>query len=68
VAGLGIVQAPRIGIRALLASGALVEILPDLVARPLAVSLLHAHPRNVPKRVRAMLTWLAQVIEPHLAH
>lgn len=68
VAGLGIVQAPRIGLRALLASGALVEILPELVARPLAVSLLHAHTRNVPKRVRAMLAWLAQVIEPHLAH
>jgi DNA-binding transcriptional LysR family regulator len=66
VAGLGIIQAPRIGLVPFLASGALLEVLPDFPAAPLPVSLLHAHPRNVPRRVRAMLTWLAQLIEPHL--
>ncbi|HEY3493087.1 MAG TPA: LysR family transcriptional regulator, partial [Polyangiaceae bacterium] len=38
IAGLGIIQVPRIGMRPHLASGALVEILPDLVASPLPVS------------------------------
>jgi DNA-binding transcriptional LysR family regulator len=66
VAGLGIIQAPRVGLTPLLAAGTLVEILPDHLARPLPVSLLHADARNVPKRVRAMLNWLAQLIEPHL--
>ena len=67
LAGLGIVQAPRIGMRPYLADGTLVEILPDLVASAMPVSLLHAHARSVPKRVRVMLAWLAQVLEPHLA-
>jgi DNA-binding transcriptional LysR family regulator len=66
LAGLGIIQAPRIGMRPLLASGELVEVLPELVPSALPVTLLHAHARNVPKRVRAVLAWLAQTIEPHL--
>ncbi|HEY3496749.1 MAG TPA: LysR family transcriptional regulator, partial [Polyangiaceae bacterium] len=58
---------PRIGMRPTRGAGALVEILPDPVGRPLPVSLLHPHARHVPKRVRVMLAWLAQVMEPHLA-
>jgi DNA-binding transcriptional LysR family regulator len=66
IAGLGIIQAPRTGMTASLASGAIVEILPDLTCEPMPVSILHGHARNVPKRVRALMTWLTQLLEPHL--
>ncbi len=40
--GFGITQVPALGIRELLASGALVAVLPDYPAPPLDVSLLYA--------------------------
>lgn len=66
VAGLGIIQVPRSGMLPSLASGALVEVLPDFTCQPMPVSLVHAHGRNVPKRVRAAMSWLSQLMEPHL--
>jgi len=65
-AGLGIIQAPRTGMVQHLAAGAIVEILPELTAAPMPVSIVHGHARNVPKRVRAVMSWLAQQLEPHL--
>jgi DNA-binding transcriptional LysR family regulator len=67
LAGLGIIQAPRVGPAASLASGALVEVLPELTARPMPVTLLHTHGRGAPKRVRAVLAFLASALEPALA-
>lgn len=61
LAGLGIIQTPSHGIAGHLARGDLVEILPDLRCDPLPVSLVHAPARNLPKRVRAVMTWLADV-------
>lgn len=66
VAGLGIIQVPRIGVRAYLEDGSLVEILRDLPSEPMSVSLVHSHGRSVPKRVRAVLTWLASIVRPRL--
>jgi DNA-binding transcriptional LysR family regulator len=66
VAGLGIIQAPRYGLAAAVARGDLVEILPDHTCDPMPVQLVHAHGRNVPKRTRVVLTWIAQVLAPHL--
>jgi hypothetical protein len=66
IAGLGIIQAPRTGMTTSLASGAIVEILPVLTCEPMPVSILHGHARNVPKRVRALMTWITQLLEPHL--
>ena len=67
LAGLGIIQAPRYGMRELLRRGELVEVLPELTSEPLAVTLVHGHGRDVPKRVRAVLTFLAQATAPALA-
>lgn len=64
VAGLGIVQVPKAGGRH--AHDALVEVLPEHTARPLRVTLLHTHGRSVPRRVRAVMTWLAEQLEPAL--
>jgi DNA-binding transcriptional LysR family regulator len=66
VAGLGIIQTPRIGMLQSLASRAVVEVLPELTCEPMPVSLVHAHASNVPKRVRAVSAWLSQLLVPHL--
>jgi len=67
LAGLGIIQAPRYGMTARLRSGELLEVLPDHTCAPMPVSLIHAHGKNVPRRVRAVMAWLAEVLEPVLA-
>ena len=62
IAGLGIVQVPR---PALDRHGdKLVEVLPQFSARPVPISLLHTHERSVPRRVRAVMTWLTEVLAP----
>ncbi|MBK7536203.1 MAG: LysR family transcriptional regulator [Myxococcales bacterium] len=66
LAGLGIIQAPRLGLRSLLEDGLLVEILPELGSEPMPVSLVHPHGRKVPKRVRAVMSWLVNMIVPRL--
>lgn len=67
LAGLGIIQAPRMGLDPGIAAGVLVEVLPQHVAAPMPVSLVHPHGSSVPKRVRAVMTWLAQQITPRLS-
>lgn len=64
VAGLGIVQVPRPGQSRVI--DPLVEILPEHTARPLPVTLLHAHGRSVPRRVRAVMSWLSELLVPVL--
>lgn len=66
LAGLGLIQAPRIGIGQYLESGALVEVLPDFRRRALPVSLVVAHRRNLSRRVRAFMKWIEGVLTPHL--
>ncbi|WP_438029826.1 LysR family transcriptional regulator [Sorangium sp. So ce233] len=66
VAGLGIIQAPRVGMLESITAGALVEVLPALTCAPMPVSLLHTHGRSVPRRVRAVMSWITEVLSPHL--
>lgn len=66
LAGLGLIQAPVLGIGQYLASGSLVEVLPDLRRRALAVSLVVAHRSNLSRRVRAFMKWIEDVLKPHL--
>ena len=68
LAGLGIIQAPRLGLKRALADGTLVEVLRDFPCEPMPVSLLYGPSRSVPRRVRAVMAWIAQVLEPHLDH
>ncbi|MXN77359.1 LysR family transcriptional regulator [Burkholderia sp. 4701] len=62
LAGLGMIQAPRDGLDAPLASGALVEVLPEWNAAPLPVSVVFPHGRHLAPRVRIFVDWLAQTI------
>src|SRR5690349_11714927 len=66
LAGLGLIQAPLLGIGRYLESGALVEIIPDFRRRPLTVSLVVAHRSNLSRRVRAFMKWIEDVLTPHL--
>jgi DNA-binding transcriptional LysR family regulator len=66
LAGLGLIQAPRLGMRPLIAQGLLVEVLPQLQAPSMPVSLLYAHRRNLPRRVQAFMNWAAGVLRPEL--
>jgi len=66
LAGLGIIQAPRTGMAASLASGSLIEVLPDLRCEPMPVSLVQGHSRSARAPVRAVMAWLTQIMTPHL--
>lgn len=67
LAGLGIVQAPLIGLHSHLERGTLVSVLPGHPAPPMPITLLYAHRRHLPRRVRVVMDWMAQVIEDHVA-
>jgi len=66
LAGLGIIQSPRIGVLGSIAAGDMVEILPQHPCEPLPVSLVHAHGRNVPRHVRVVMNWLADNLQEQL--
>jgi DNA-binding transcriptional LysR family regulator len=66
LAGLGLIQAPAIGVRPHLESGALVEVLPRHRPESMPVSLVYASRRQLPARVLAFMDWLAQVLAPEL--
>jgi DNA-binding transcriptional LysR family regulator len=67
LAGLGMIQAPEIGVREHVARGVLVEVLPRYRPEPMSLSLLYAHRRNLPKRVRVFMDWVAEILRPVLA-
>jgi hypothetical protein len=51
-----------------IARGVLVEVLPRYRPEPMSLSLLYAHRRNLPKRVRVFMDWVAEILRPVLAH
>ncbi len=66
LAGLGLIQVPAVGVRELLDSGQLVEVLPAHTAPPMPLNLLYANRRNLSKRVRVVMDWLVTVASAHL--
>ena len=66
LAGLGIIQVPRVGVKALLKSKQLVEILPQYRAAPMPVSLLYPHRRNLSRRVHLFMEWLTGVMKTYV--
>ena len=65
-AGLGLIQAPLLGVRELIDRGLLVEVLPHHPAPPMPVTLIYPHQRHLPQRVRVVMDWLAAVVQAHL--
>jgi DNA-binding transcriptional LysR family regulator len=66
LAGLGIIQSPRMSLLPSVTAGELVEILPQHTCQPLPVSLVHAHGRNVPRHVRVVMSWIGEVLKGQL--
>jgi DNA-binding transcriptional LysR family regulator len=66
LAGLGIIQVPRLGVYEHLQSGRLVELLPRHTAAPMPVSLVYAHRRHQPRRVRVFMQWLEGLMRERL--
>lgn len=67
LAGLGLIQAPALGLQEWIAAGRLVEVLPAHRPEPLPVTLLYAHRRQVARRVQAFMDWVAGVMAEVLA-
>ncbi|VYU08686.1 LysR family transcriptional regulator [Metakosakonia massiliensis] len=66
LAGLGIIQAPRVGLREALRARKLVEILPQYRAAPMPVSLIYPHRRNLSRRVHLFMEWLSGVMKDYV--
>lgn len=64
VAGFGLIQAPMAGLRPLIEAGQLKEILSGYRAAPMPLTLLYAHRRHLPRRVRVFMEWLAERLVP----
>jgi len=63
IAGLGIIQVPRVGVQSALKDKTLQEILPAFRARPMPVSLIYPHRRNLARRVQVFMEWLTQTMK-----
>lgn len=66
LAGLGIIQVPRVGVRDALRAGTLVEVLPQYRAEPMPVSLLYPHRRNLSRRIHLFMEWLTGVMKDYV--
>lgn len=62
LAGLGLIQTPRVSLEADLKAGRLVEVLRKYRARPMPISIVFPHRRNVSHRVRLFMDWLEALI------
>lgn len=62
LAGLGIIQMPRVGVAPLLERGELISLLPQWQAPPLPIHALYAHRRQLAPRVQLFIHWLAGLL------
>jgi DNA-binding transcriptional LysR family regulator len=58
--GLGLIQIPRYRAAAELASGKLVEVLPQFPPPTLPVHVLYSHTRQLSPRLRVVIDWMAE--------
>ena len=66
LAGLGIIQVPRAGLRELIEAGKLVEVMPDYRPAPMPVSFVYPTRRHVPARAVVFMDWVAGLLKPYL--
>lgn len=65
LAGLGIAQIPKPGVKSYLKSGRLVEVLPQYHAEPMNIKLVYPQRRLLAKRVRVFMEWIEPLVEEH---
>jgi DNA-binding transcriptional LysR family regulator len=66
LAGLGIIQCPRMGAAAAIRDGRLIEVLKRYRSEPLPVAIVYPQRRHVARRVRLFIDWVATVLKPEL--
>ncbi|MEQ9843131.1 LysR family transcriptional regulator [Pectobacterium brasiliense] len=66
-AGLGIIQAPRRGLRPFLESGELVEILPEMPPPAMPLYVMYAPGRFLAPRIRVFIEWLDELFTRNAA-
>ena len=67
LAGLGIIQAPAVGVRPLIRQGLLKEVLPRHRAPDLPVNIIYANRRHLPRRVQVFMGWIAHLLAEEIA-
>ncbi len=67
LAGLGIIQAPRLGVETAFSDRSLVEILREWHAPALPVAIVHRYGRSMPRRVRVFVDWLAHTVRQRIS-
>lgn len=66
VAGLGLIQIPRFDVQHLIERGDLVEVMPNLRAAAMPVSLVYPHRRQRSRRLGAFIEWFETLLQSHL--
>lgn len=66
IAGLGIIQVPRVGVRDALRTRKLIEVLPQYRAEPMPVSLIYPPRRNLSRRVHLFMEWLTALTKAYV--
>ena len=61
LAGLGMIQAPRLGVQEHLGSGRLVEVLPGLETLPRPVSIMYPNRQHLAPQVRTFIDWVTGI-------
>ena len=66
LAGLGLIQAPEIGVTELISQGRLVQVLSDYAAAAMPVSILYASRRQLSKRTQVFINWVQKLMQSQL--
>lgn len=67
LAGFGIVQVPAIGMKNNLENKAIIQVLPNLKAEAMPVSIIYPHRRNISKRVQVFMDWIAEIMKDYVS-
>lgn len=66
LAGLGLIQIPAYDVKAHLAAGDLVEVMPAHRAEPMAMTLLYPHRQHLSRRLQVFADWLETLLKREL--
>lgn len=66
LAGLGLIQIPAYDVKAQLAAGELVEVMPAHRAEPMAMTLLYPHRQHLSRRLVVFVDWLEALLKREL--
>ncbi|HBS9473234.1 LysR family transcriptional regulator [Klebsiella pneumoniae] len=63
VAGMGLIQIPEYDVHEMITEGALCEVMPDFLPRPLPVNILYSDRRHLSRPLRLFTEWLMPLLQ-----